>query len=556
MRGNNQVLQSNETVSQASGQITLDSDGFTLGSANVLRNETGQNYVAWSWKAAALPAINTDGTDTSIVSANLAAGFSMAILPNKAGTQNLGHGLDGVPDLIIMKQYEGGTGGWTTYNSVIGARNYMNLNTTAGNTVATPGYEYDAVTATTITNLVSGSTYSYIYYCFKNVAGFSKVGSYSGNSSTQSITGLGFKPSWVMIKRYDGTENWYVQDSARGSTKQVYPNLNSAEFDETTAITSFDSDGWTMGSYNGINNSSESYIFLAFKENPAQPTIPSGEMEYLVQAGGASGASNGGGGGAGGLRTTYGSSSGGGSSAETNITLSAGTYTITVGGGGASIDNSTSYQSIGNSGTATTISGNATVNTVGGGGSNNNPPATGGCGGGSGSGSGGPTGAAGTAGEGFAGGNGMAATHPYTGGGGGGTAAVGATASASAPGAGGAGLNVAITGSNAGYGGGGGGTGGTGVGYTGPGGAGGFGGGGAGGAYNGSGTAGSANTGGGGGATGDAGSLTSGAGGSGVVILRMNTSDYSGSTTGSPTVTTEGSETILTYTGSGTYVHS
>ena len=100
-----------------------------------------------------------------------------------------------------MKQYEGGTGGWTTYNSVIGARNYMNLNTTAGNTVATAGYEYDAVTATTITNLISGSTYSYIYYCFKNVAGFSKVGSYSGNSSTQSITGLGFRPSWVMIKK-------------------------------------------------------------------------------------------------------------------------------------------------------------------------------------------------------------------------------------------------------------------------------------------------------------------------------------------------------------------
>ena len=59
-----------------------------------------------------------------------------------------------------------------------------------------------------------------------------------------------------------------------------------------------------------------------------------------------------------------------------------------------------------------------------------------------------------------------------------------------------------------------------------------------------------------GGATGDAGSYTSGAGGSGVIILRLLTADYSGSTTGSPTVTTSGSETILTYTGSGTYVHS
>ena len=481
-------------------------------------------------------------------------------LPDNAGTYTVGHGLDGVPDLIILKQYQGGTGNWSTYNSAVGVRNFMNLNTDAANIVATPGYEYDSVTATTFTNLISNSTYSYIHYCFKSVPGFSKIGSYTGNGSTQSITGVGFQPNLLIIKQTDGVNSWRIFDSARGlsAPQTLFVNLDFAEDSESNTVSSFDSDGWTMGSQQGVNDNGDNYIYIAFKQNPAQPTIPSGEMEYLVQAGGASGASNGGGGGAGGLRTTYGSSSGGGSSAETNITLSAGTYTITVGGGGASIDNSTSYQSIGNAGTATTISGNATVNTVGGGGggSNNNPPATGGCGGGSGSGTGGPTGAAGTAGEGFAGGNGMSATHPYTGGGGGGTAAVGATASGSAPGAGGAGLIVAITGSNAGYGGGGGGTGGTGVGYTGPGGAGGFGGGGAGGAYNGSGTAGSANTGGGGGATGDAGTFTSGAGGSGVVILRMNTSDYSGTTTGSPTVTTVGSETILTYTGSGTYVHS
>jgi hypothetical protein len=42
-------------------------------------------------------------------------------------------------------------------------------------------------------------------------------------------------------------------------------------------------------------------------------------------------------------------------------------------------------------------------------------------------------------------------------------------------------------------------------------------------------------------------------GGSGVVILRLTTSDYSGTTTGSPTVSTSGGDTILTYTGSGSY---
>ena len=45
----------------------------------------------------------------------------------------------------------------------------------------------------------------------------------------------------------------------------------------------------------------------------------------------------------------------------------------------------------------------------------------------------------------------------------------------------------------------------------------------------------------------------SGAGGSGLVVIKLLTSDYSSTTTGSPTVTTSGSYTILTYTGSGTY---
>ncbi len=550
---NTQVITYTETLKGTN-------NGFTIG--NEAGNSATETNVAWMWKAATLPTINTDGTDTSVVSANVAAGFSIAVLPNKAGTQNLGHGLDGVPDLIIMKQYAGGTGNWSTYNSPVGVRNFMNLNSTAGNTVATPGYEFDAVTATTITNLISGSTYSYIYYCWKNVAGFSKVGSYSGNSSTQSITGLGFQPNWVMIKRYNGTENWYIQDSARGSTKQLYANLTDAEFDETNAVTSFDSDGFTMGSYNGINNSGEDYIYIAYKDNPAQPAVASGEMEYLVVAGGGgSSADSGGGagGGAGGLRTSYGDISGGGASAETAITLAAGTYTITVGAGGTKYDGSNPAQN----GGVSSITGNATVNTVGGGaaGSFVSSPTThqgadGGSGGGSTNGNASVsrnTGGAGTSGEGFFGGG----ARDYgpnddrnSGGGGGGAAEGGSNGQSYLGGNGGNGLMVAIDGTSAVYAGGGGG-GCRGNTLTNKRGAGGEGGGGYG-ANTGTGTTGTANTGGGGG-----GGRSDGVnGGSGVVILRMNTSDYSGSTTGSPTVTTIGSETILTYTGSGTYVHS
>ena len=90
---------------------------------------------------------------------------------------------------------------------------------------------------------------------------------YNGTSATQSITGVGFQPDFVWIKRRDGDENHYWQDSSRGSTQQIYSNLTNAQFNETTAVTSFDSDGFTMGSYNGINNSGETYVAWCWKLN-------------------------------------------------------------------------------------------------------------------------------------------------------------------------------------------------------------------------------------------------------------------------------------------------
>ena len=110
---------------------------------------------------------------------------------------------------------------------------------------------------------------------------------------------------------------------------------------------------------------------------------------------------------------------------------------------------------------------------------------------------------------------------------------------------GGAGVSSSITGSAVTYGGGGGGAGG--------GAAGGAGGGGAGGIAAAVGTAGTANTGGGGGGGGANTNNAGGAGGSGVVILSIPTVNYSGITTGSPTVTNSGSNKILTFTSSGSY---
>jgi hypothetical protein len=289
-------------------------------------------------------------------------------------------------------------------------------------------------------------------------------------------------------------------------------------------------------------------------------------VDFLVVAGGGGGgtgadvpyARTGGGGGAGGYRNSYSTeTSGGGGSSESSLSFYAGTvYTITVGAGGA---NRTSLGQLGNNGNNSSISGSniTTITSTGGGGGGNGGTSgvagnSGGSGGGGGDGqSTGASGGSGTANQGYNGGN-ANQTNPADGsGGGGGASANGATATGSNPtsgGAGGNGLASSITGSSVTRAGGGAGGG---VNTS----TGGTGGGGNGASDSVTATAGTANTGSGGGGGSDnaLAPLPSGAGGSGVVILRMPTANYSGTTTGSPTVSTSGSDTILVFNSSGTY---
>jgi hypothetical protein len=261
--------------------------------------------------------------------------------------------------------------------------------------------------------------------------------------------------------------------------------------------------------------------------------------DFLVIAGGGSGSSNsnGGGGGAGGYRTS-----------TENITSGA-VYTITVGDGGASVTGANS----GNNGSNSSISGSGitTITSAGGGGGGQGGLAgldggSGGGGGNSGAGGSGDTPSTSPS-QGNNGGTGSGSAPAVGAGGGGGASAVGQDGTSSKGGNGGDGAASSITGSSVTRAGGGGGATNTTIGTGGAG-----GGGDAGTHPSGSGVAGTVNTGSGGG--GAENTANSGAGGKGVVILSVPDADYSGTTTGSPTVATGVSgKTILTFTGSGSY---
>ena len=295
-------------------------------------------------------------------------------------------------------------------------------------------------------------------------------------------------------------------------------------------------------------------------------------VDYLVVAGGGGGSGGGqgyaGGGGAGGLRTSYSTdTSGGGCSSESStfLPVTSTVYTITVGAGGAGSSGNTTVATNGQN-SSISGSGLTTITSTGGGGGASVNWSAGGLTAGSG-GSGGGEGYNGTHGSGTScqGYDGGTSPSGWVGCGGGGAGEVGDTDTI---GYGGDGvISTIITTSHSStysvgevvssdvyFAGGGGGSADGHTPATRPGGdgGGGDGSGGYGGNFT-TGTVGSVNTGGGGGGDGLLGGGGTKAGGSGVVILRMLTSDYSGTTSGSPTVLTSGSDTILMYTGSGSY---
>ena len=274
VKGVTNWLNSNNTNQQYSNSYTdasFLSNGFTTGRSDQT-NRNSNDFVALSWKAGGTPSINTDGTTTSIVSANQAAGFSVVQFNStSAANSTIGHGLSAAPDLVIAKRYDS-TGNWAVQVPPL-SNGYLLLNSTqALNASDTSIWNATAPTSSVFTAAGGSGKFfnagSFMSYCFTSIAGYSKVGTYSGTASANSIT-TGFEPGFIMIKRTDSTGSWVVMDSARGMGSNAYalfPNLNASESNNWN--TAFTATGFTISSAEAwINASGGTYIYLAIKEN-------------------------------------------------------------------------------------------------------------------------------------------------------------------------------------------------------------------------------------------------------------------------------------------------
>jgi len=276
VRGDNLRLRSNVTTAEASATVTLDSDGFTVGSQT--ESNTG-SMVAWNWKANGAGVSNTNGTITSTVSANADAGFSIvSYTGNGTGGSTVGHGLSSAPEIIIEKK-RSDADDWKIYTETVGATKALAFNT--GTPITSTSYWQNTAPSSSVFTLgygghtnANGDTH--IAYCFHSVEGYSKVGSYTGNSSADgAFVHCGFRPAYVMIKCYTNSgPDWIIRDSTRETsnvmTRKVTANSSASEDtygSDTDTQTDFLSNGFKLrGSGNDANNASRSYIFIAFAE--------------------------------------------------------------------------------------------------------------------------------------------------------------------------------------------------------------------------------------------------------------------------------------------------
>ena len=272
IRGTTKALFSNRTNAEttySNGFTSFNPDGFTLG-GELGHNGSSKNYVAWTWRAGGPAVANSDGTITSQVSANTDYGFSIVSYTGTGSNATIGHGLNTTPKFIIAKTRDSAVN-WIIYHGSLGSQDFLRFttavkdnNSTVWNTAPT-----SSVFGVGSANGVNQSGDDYIAYCWSEVSGYSKFGSYTGGSGTQSITGLGFKPRFVILKRTDSTSDWFILDSERGpdSSDQLYANNNLVEQGGPTI--SFDADGFTFQSYTGsANTSGGSYIYIAFADRP------------------------------------------------------------------------------------------------------------------------------------------------------------------------------------------------------------------------------------------------------------------------------------------------
>jgi hypothetical protein len=233
-----------------SAEINGGGDYYFDSNIGAIKGSWTNNHQGWMWKRH--------------------IGFDIQRYVGKTGNQSRAHGLNAVPEMIWAKSvnnaYEWAIGhkdltsGWTS--------NHLRFT----NSAEIAGQQYAlAPTSTHWTTpngaLVNDNGEEYVAMLFSSVEGISKVGSYSGSGSQQTIT-TGFRPRFLILKNITNTADWYVLDTRRGWTDspsdEYYLELNTTDAQAQANFGYPVATGFVLEGGNAVfSDSGNTYIYYA-----------------------------------------------------------------------------------------------------------------------------------------------------------------------------------------------------------------------------------------------------------------------------------------------------
>ena len=243
---------------------SFDVDGFTLDDdATVQAINRASNYVAWNWKAGALP------------------GFEAVLYTGTGVIRTVPHSLGAAPKMMLIKKISTGAESWIVYSDGVGPTGNLFLDLNSAVNTSINVFNDTAPTTTEFTlgnsNGVNANLADYVAYLFAEVPGFSKIGIYTGNGIVDGpFIGCGFRPAYVMLKRTNAAQEWQTYDAARSPFNEIRrllrPNETFAEVESSDDNNlDFVSNGIKIREDNGgMNGSGSPYIFAAFAEMPGK----------------------------------------------------------------------------------------------------------------------------------------------------------------------------------------------------------------------------------------------------------------------------------------------
>ena len=285
--GSTQVLITNTTNLETTGNWYKPP---TSSSLEFNTNDWASSFslVDWIWKANGGTTTTNDASSTSIgtidsvFQANTTSGFSIVTYTGTGSAGTIRHGLSVAPSMVIIKSRTGAS----VPNWVIGqdqsgftGQLYFDAGAFSSNSGS---FNNTAPTSSVVSintdSTVNQSTATYVMYCFANVEGYSKIGSWIGNGSTNgTFIHTGFRPAWIMLKRTSDSGGWQMLDNKRNTFNPVdnylLPNLSLYEIDGSTLSPSigidFLSNGFKLRTTENVYNANgNTYIYLAFAEQP------------------------------------------------------------------------------------------------------------------------------------------------------------------------------------------------------------------------------------------------------------------------------------------------